>query len=154
MVLAVHEQSQKLFSVTSVSDAQIINNPWVRYSHNIRPMIKMLNQNMAQSGTQVTGLGVMIGRCSPDSQHGRLGRHTANASCSFFRYTNDDLKNHINQRRKHKIWTREDNQLALHCYFRSKPTQRGYRKRMIEIWLECASFQTTSQDNNKERLVF
>ena len=37
------------------------------------------------------------------------------------------------------------NQLALHCYFRSNPTQRGYRKRMIEIWLECASFHTTSQ---------
>ena len=37
----------------------------------------------------------------------------------------------------------EDNQLALHCYFRSKPTQRGYRKRMI--WQEYSNFQTTSQ---------
>ena len=36
-------------------------------------------------------------------------------------------------------------QLALHCHFRSNPTQRGYRKRMIEIWPECARFQTTSQ---------
>ena len=31
------------------------------------------------------------------------------------------------------------------CYFQSNPSQRGYRKRMIEIWLECLSFQTTSQ---------
>ena len=62
----------------------------------------------------------------------------------FFRYTNEDLRNHNNQRRKHKTWTREDTQLALHSYFRSNPIQRGYRKRMIEIWKECACFQATS----------
>ena len=44
-----------------------------------------------------------------------------------------------------QTWTREDNQLALQCYFRSNHSQRGYRKRMIEIWQECAKFQTTSQ---------
>ena len=55
------------------------------------------------------------------------------------------LKNHNVQRTKRKTWTREDNQLALHCYFRSNSSRRGYRKRMIEIWQECASFQTTSQ---------
>ena len=125
--------------------AQIINNPWVWYSHNIPSMIKMLNQNMTQRGTQATGLDVRIGRCSPDSQHGRLSHHPASIGCSFFRYTNDDSKNHTNQRHKHKTWTREDNQLALHCYFRSNPTRWGYRKRMIEIWQDCASFQTTSQ---------
>ena len=32
----------------------------------------------------------------------------------------------------------------FHCYFRSSPIQRWYRKIMIEIWQECASFQTTS----------
>ncbi len=46
-------------------------------------MIKMLNQNMTQRGTQATGLGVMIGRCSLDSQHGRYDRHPANVGCSF-----------------------------------------------------------------------
>ena len=35
--------------------------------------------------------------------------------------------------------------LHYNCYFRSNSSQRGYRKRMIEIWQECASFQTTSQ---------
>ena len=36
----VNEQSPWLSSVTSVSGAQIVNNPWVWYSHNIPPMIK------------------------------------------------------------------------------------------------------------------
>ena len=87
-----------------------------------------------QRGTQVTGLDVMIDRCSPDSQHSRSDGHPANVGGSFFRYTNDDLRNHTNQRRKHKTCTREDNRLAQHCYFRSNHTLRVYRKRMIEIW--------------------
>ena len=64
---------------------------------------------------------------------------------SFFRYTNGDLRKHTHQRPKQKAWTREDNQLARHCYFRSNPTQRAYRKRMIEIWQEYSNFQTISQ---------
>ena len=67
---------------------------------------------------------------------------------------NDDLRNHTHQRCKHKTLTWEDNQLSLHCYFRSNPSQRGYRKRMIEIWQDCANFQTIRLAvNNKERLV-
>ena len=58
---------------------------------------------------------------------------------------NDDLRNHNNQRRKPKTWTTEDNQHSLRCCFRSNSSQRWYRKRMIEIWQEYASFQTTSQ---------
>ena len=105
----------------------------------------MSNSNITPHGTQASGLGVTIGRCSLDSQHGRYDCHPANVGCSLFRYTNGDLRNHINQRPKRKAWTREDNQLALHCYFRSNPTQRGYRKRMREIWQELSNFQTTSQ---------
>ena len=101
--------------------------------------------NITKRGTQETGLGVMIGRCSPDTQHGRLDCHPANVGCSLFRYMNDDISNHNDQRPKRKTWTREDNHIALHCYFKSNPSQRGYRKRMIEIWQESASFQTTSQ---------
>ena len=75
----------------------------------------------------------------------------------------NEPRNHINQRRKHKTWTRDNNQFTLHYYFKSNPSQRGYikKKRMIKIWQECASFHTTSQknrglnqDNNKEKLVF
>ena len=108
-------------------------------------MIKMSNLNITKRGTQATGLGVMIGRYSPGGQYGRPERHPANIGCSLFRYMNDDISNHNNQRPKHKTWTREDIHLALHFSFRSNPTQSGYRKRMIEIWRECASFQTTSQ---------
>ena len=63
----------------------------------------MLKQNMIQRGTQAADLGVMIGRCSPNSQRERPDRHPTNVGCSFFfRYTNDELKDHTNQRRKHK----------------------------------------------------
>ena len=87
----------------------------------------------------------MIDSCSPDGQHGRNESHPANDGCSFFMHTNDDIRNLKNQSCKRKTWTREYNQLALHCYFRSNTTQRGYRKRMIEIWQECVSSQTTTQ---------
>ena len=105
----------------------------------------MPNLNITKRGTQAIGLGVMICRCSLDSQHGRPDCHPANVGCSLFRYMNDDISNHNDQRPKRKTWTREDNHLALHCYFRSNPSKRGDRKRMIEIWQECTSFQTTSQ---------
>ena len=108
-------------------------------------MIKMSNHNITQRGTQATGLGVMIGRCSPDSQHERPDCHPTNVECSFFRYINNNITNHNDQRPTRKTWTREDNQLSLQCYFRSNPSQRGYRKRMTEIWQECTKFQTTSQ---------
>ena len=42
--------------VTSVSGAQILNHPWIWYSHNIQSMIKILNQNITQHGTQTTVL--------------------------------------------------------------------------------------------------
>ena len=105
----------------------------------------MSNQNITQRGIQATGLGIMIGKCSLENQHKRPEDHPASVGYPFFRYTNEDLRNHTHQRPKRKAWTREDKQLALYCYFRSNPTQRGYRKRMIEIWQECSNFDTTSQ---------
>ena len=105
----------------------------------------MSNHNITQRGTQPTGLSVMIGRCSPDSQHGTPGRHPTNVCYSFFRYIKDDVTNHNEQRPKRRTWTREENQLVLECYFRSNHSQRDYRKRMIEIWQECTTFHTTSQ---------
>ena len=62
-------------------------------------MTKMFNQNITQSRTQARGVGVIIGRCFPDSQHGRIDCHPANVGYSFFGYTNDDLRN-SNKRRK------------------------------------------------------
>ena len=105
----------------------------------------MSNHSITQRGTQAKGLGVMIGRCSPDSQHGRLGCHPTNVGCSFFRYTKDDETNHNEQRPKRRTWTREENQFALECYFRGNLSQRRYRKRLIKVWQERSTFQTTSQ---------
>ena len=108
-------------------------------------MIKISNLNITQRETPATGLGVMIARCFPDIQHGISDRHPANVGCYFFRYINDHLRNHTYQRYKPNAWTKVDNQLALNCFFRSNPTQRGYKKRMIEIWQQCSNFQTASQ---------
>ena len=80
----------------------MINNPWVWYNHNIPLMIKMSNHNITQRGTQVTGLGVMIGKCSFDRQHGRPAPHPANVCCSLFRNLNDDIRNHHDLRTKRK----------------------------------------------------
>ena len=48
-----------------------------------------------------TGLGVMIGRCSIDSQHGRPDSHPVNVGCALFRYLNNDISNQNDQRPKH-----------------------------------------------------
>ena len=72
-------------------------------------------------------------------------RHPANVGCSFFRYSNDQRINHSNQRLQRRKWIKKDNKIALYCYFRSNPTQRGNRKRMIEIWADFARFKTTNQ---------
>ena len=123
--------SETSLRVFFVSGAQILNNSWVLY---ISPMIKMYNQNMTQPGTQATNLGVMIGGGLLIANMGDPVVILPMLAVLFFRYTNDDLRNHTNQRRKHKIWTWEDSQLAPHCYFRSNTEQRGYRKIMIETW--------------------
>ena len=112
----------------------------------------MSNHNITQRGTQACCLGVMIGRCSPDRQHWRPGRHPTNG-CSFFRYINNNVRNHNDQRPTRKTWTREDNQLSLQSYFRSNPSQRGNRKRMMEIWQECSTFQTSQRLADQVRTI-
>ena len=94
---------------------------------------------------QQTGFGVIISWCSPDSQHGRSRRYPANVGCSFFQVHEWWFKEPLQSETQTQTWSREDNQVALHCYFRSNPTQRVYKRRMRVIWQECASFQTTSQ---------
>ena len=67
----------------------------------------MPNLNITKRGTHSTSLGVMISRCSPDSQHGRPSRHPANAGCSLFKCMNDHIINHNDERPKRKTWTRK-----------------------------------------------
>ena len=63
--------------------------------------------NITKRETQAARLGVMIARCSPDSQHGRPDRHPANVGCSLFMYMNDDISNDNDLRPERKTWTRE-----------------------------------------------
>ena len=46
------------------------------------------------------GLRVMT---SPDSQYGGNDSHPVNVGCSFYRYTNDDLRNRTNLNGKHGL---------------------------------------------------
>ena len=131
---------------------QIINNP-VSGIATIYYAWKMTNQNINQHGVQTTGLGVMIGRCSLDSQHEGPGQHPMNVCCSSlsytndssFRYTNDEQIDHSYRRPQRWKWTEEVKKLALYCYFRSIPGKRGYRKTMIETLTEFSKFQTRNQ---------
>ena len=107
-----------------------------------------------QHGAQTTGLGVIISRCSLDTQHGGTAQHPANVGCSSSRYTkdssfrstNNEQVAHSQQRPQRRTWTREDfKKLTLFCYFRSNPAKRGYRKRIIEIWAKFGRFKVRNQ---------
>ena len=81
----------------------------------------MTNQNINQNRANPTGPGVMIGRCSLDSQHEGPCRQTVNVGCSSsrctndssFRYKNDEQIDHSHQRPQRRKWTREDNKVDL-----------------------------------------
>ena len=62
--------------------------------------VKNVKSQYYTTWDQATGLGVMIGRCSPHSQHGRPTRHPTNVGCSFFRYLNEDVTNEQRPKRR------------------------------------------------------
>ena len=104
----------------------------------------MLKQNLTWRGTQVTGLGVMIGRCSPDTQHRRPDRHPANIGSSFFQVHEWRVKNYTNQKRKNKFIDEGRQPTCTTLLFYQQP----YTKRIQEknyIMQECSSFKITSQ---------
>ena len=78
--------------------------------------------------TGTLGEGVASGRC-PVAQQRRPGRHPVTAE----------------QRQKRLGWTKEDNRLLFECYIRSEPERRGYRKRMLELWIA----RNTNEELNK-----
>ena len=67
------------------------------------------------------------GRCSMVQQHGP-GRHQATAA--------------VTRRRK---WTQDDNRMVMKCYYESVPSKNGYRKRMLQLWLQMDKFPVTEQ---------
>ena len=44
-----------------------------------------------------------------------------------------------------KMWSKNNNKLAMMSYFKSEPLKRGYRKRMLEIWKEIGTFDLKEQ---------
>ena len=122
----------KEYLVTSVLGAQIKKKLWVWYSHNILLMIKMSNRNIIHVGLrQQVWVSWSAGSPLIVNMENRLS--FCECLLFLFRYYNDDLSNHKNQRYKHRKFTREDNKHAFHRYFRTNPTQRDSRKRRIEI---------------------
>ena len=91
-------------------------------------MKKMQNQKIIQSGTQTTGLDVIISRCSIDSQTWGPDEHPANVGCFF----------PVHKQLTKQLFKSEKNGLGkislnFTVMLGATPIQRGYRKRMLEI---------------------
>lgn len=64
----------------------------------------------------------------------------------------DDQKNRGTKGMNARVsWTREVNKFVMECYLRSKPSRRGYRKRMLNNWrnyiglFECSEQRLANQ---------
>ena len=77
------------------------------------------------NGSRLTEQGHSSGRCS---QQGNIGGHHANPA--------------ISKRRK---WTSQENKIVMECYLLSEPKIRGYRKRMLSLWLQKGMFWVLEQ---------
>ena len=77
------------------------------------------------TGSQLAEQGPSSSRCS---RQGNIGRHHANLV--------------ISKRRK---WTSQENKIIMECYLLSEPKIRGYRKRMLSLWLQKGMFWVSEQ---------
>ena len=77
------------------------------------------------NGSRLAEQGPSSGRCS---RQGNIGRHHANPV--------------ISKRRK---WTSQGNKIVMECYVLSEPKIKGYRKRMLSLWLQKGMFWASEQ---------
>ena len=77
------------------------------------------------NGSRLTEQGLSSHRCS---RQGNIGRHHANLA--------------ISKRRK---WTTQENKIVMECYLLSKSKIKGYRKRMLSLWLQKHMFWVSEQ---------
>ena len=75
--------------------------------------------------SQLAEQGPSFGRCS---QLGNIGRHDPNPV--------------ITKRRK---WTSQENKIVMEYYLLREPKIRGYRKRMLSLWLQKCMFWVSEQ---------
>ena len=71
------------------------------------------------NGSRLAGQGPLFGRCSLQRN---IGRHHANPVIS-----------------KKKV-DYQENEIVMECYLLSEPKIRGYRKRMLSLWLQKGTF--------------
>ena len=77
-------------------------------------------ENNDVNGSQLAEQTPSSGMCS---LQGNIGRHHGNPV--------------ISKRRK---WTSQENKIVMECYLLSEPKIRGYRKRMLSLWLQKGMF--------------
>ena len=77
------------------------------------------------NGSRLAEQGPWSGRCS---RQANIGRHHANPV--------------ISMRRK---WTSQEIKIVMECYLLSDPKIRGYRKRMLSLWLQKGMFWVSEQ---------
>ena len=46
---------------------------------------------------------------------------------------------------KTRKWTSQENKIVMQCYLLSEPKIRGYRKRMLSLWLQKGMFWVSEQ---------
>ena len=77
------------------------------------------------NGCRLAEQGPSSGRCY---RQGNIGLHHANSV--------------ISKRRK---WISQENKIVIECYLLSEPKIRGYRKRMLSLWLQKGMFWVSEQ---------
>ena len=77
------------------------------------------------NGCRLAEQGPSSGRCY---RQGNIGLHHANSV--------------ISKRRK---WISQENKIVIDCYLLSEPKIRGYRKRMLSLWLQKRMFWVSEQ---------
>ena len=77
------------------------------------------------NGSRLAEEGPSSGRCS---RQGNIVRHHANPVIS-----------------KQKKWSSQENKIVMECYPLSGPKFRGYRKRMLSLWLNKGMFWVSEQ---------
>ena len=77
------------------------------------------------NGFRFAEQGPSSGKCS---RQGNIAHHHVNPV--------------ISKRRK---WTSQENKIVMKCYLLSEPKIRGYRKRMLSLWLQKGMFWVSEQ---------
>ena len=83
----------------------------------------MSSNDIETNGINGSRLAEQVPSSSRCSRQGNIGCHHANPV--------------ISKRRK---WSSQENKIVMECYLLSEPKIRGYRKRMLSLWLQKGMF--------------